>query len=128
MANRKPASAVDRLPLDFAEARKQGPTTADYTGATAADLAIPSLPPGEQEARSAAAVRYLLRHDAADIVDVLGLSEPVVPPARITLKSVSCPQCRAAVGIVCVSKGGSTYRHGHQARRLQARELRKAAA
>jgi hypothetical protein len=128
MSSRKPQGKAGRLPTDYAEARKQGQTAADFTGGTAADLVIPSMPPGEREARAEAAVRYLLRHNAADIVDVLGLGEEPKPPGPTGQLSVPCPACGVKAGARCKASSGGTYQHGHVARRLRADELREAAA
>lgn len=90
-------------------------------------LTIPKLAAEEREARNQAAVRYLTRRGATDLIDVLGLGEPEQRRGFGTL-SVPCPQCQEPAGSPCVGEAGGKYPRGHRGRARRAQELREAAA
>jgi hypothetical protein len=129
VSNRKPRSKADRIPVSYSgsDPAQTSPSN-DFTGG-GAELHIPLLSPDEREARNAAAVRYLLRRDAADLIDVLGLGAPSARPVRVPASSVPCPQCKAPIGSPCVSeKTGHPFNGWHRGRSRRAQDLREATA
>lgn len=122
MGNYKPRSKSDRIPVKYeGQSQHQMSPSNDF----AATVSVPPLPPAEREARNAAAVRYLLKRGAGDLIDVLGLGVEQRRP-KVTVDSVPCEQCGAAPGQPCAAASGSTYNKGHQGRRRAAQELREA--
>jgi hypothetical protein len=128
VSSRKPQGKVERLPVDYAEPRKQ-PLVEQHTDYGSA-LTLAPLTETERQSRKDRALAVLESFRALDLADALGLSEPPAHPAPVLIgtTAVPCPQCGKAAGIVCSSKAGGAYKHGHQARRLLAQELREAAA
>lgn len=130
MGSRKRQSKIDRLPADYETPRapEKGHQTGP-AGDSGATLSRPSMPGGQREDRNAAAVRYLLRRGAADLIEVLGLAaEPPKPTAPSGVNSVPCPQCGKPVGVACETGTGGAYGRGHRGRAGRAQELREAAA
>lgn len=100
--------ALDRLPLDYVEQRK--PRVANPSADLHQDTLIWTPPSAEEVA---AAHRYIEAH-APDLLDVLGLGEPV---QRVRPLDVACPSCGAAARRRCVSPQGNDVGHPHAARR-----------
>lgn len=124
---------TERLPADFEQPRQphQMSPSNDFA-AGVAELSIPHLPPAERDARNAAAVRYLLRRDAGDLVDMLGLAgegeRRAKAPRRLDYQDAPCPRCHAALGMPCMSKSRTERMHVHTSRRQRVEEMREAAA
>jgi hypothetical protein len=123
MGNYKPRSKSDRIPIASLTPRQT--MQADPVPNREAALTIAPLAADVREARNAAAVRYLLKRDAGDLIDMLGLGVQQRRP-KVSVDSVPCEQCGAPPGQPCVASSGSAYNKGHQGRRRAAQELREA--
>lgn len=100
MANRKPPSEADRLPLDFEKPRKQ-PHAPDDAGAV---LTLTPLSDAARAARTALAMAVLDSYDAADLAPMLGLVVlPETGPHVAGPINVACPLCDSPAGSRCVS-------------------------
>lgn len=124
MGSYKPRSKSDRLPVKYeGQSQHQMSPSNDF----AATISVPVLPPEEREARNAAAVRYLTKRGATDLIDILGLGVPEERRGFGQL-TVPCPQCQEPPGSPCVGEAGGKYSRGHRGRHRRAQELREAAA
>jgi hypothetical protein len=111
VANRKPRSAVDRLPADFEQPRKPSPEEGGGFGAV---LVLTPLTEAARAARNTRALAVLRYYQAEDPAEALGLvgrdAEPGAPAVkpRHTPRPIDfrCPQCTQPAGQRCVSKFG----------------------
>jgi hypothetical protein len=126
VANRKPPSEVDRMPLDFEQPRKQQ-TAPDDAGAV---LTLTPLSDAERVARTGRALAVLASYDADDLAPMLGLTDlPETGPNVSGPINVTCPQCRVPAGNRCVSmSSGDAIGHHHVARQRRAAQAKGAAA